>query len=57
MILAKTQYKIYNREFLAIAEAFETPYHYFEVSEYEVFVFMDHNNMRYFIDIKSLNSR
>ena len=54
MILAKTCYKTYNSEFLAIVEAFKTWRHYLDC-KHKVFVLTDHNNLRQFIDIKSLS--
>ncbi len=41
---------------LAILEAFKTLRHYFEGYKYEVLVLIDHNNLRWFIDTKSLSS-
>ena len=56
MILAKTQYKTYDGEFQAIVEAFKTWRYYLEGCKHEVLVFTDHNNLRHFIDTKSLSS-
>ena len=55
MILAKTWYETYNGELLAIVKAFKTWRQYLEGCKYEVFVFTDYNNLRYFIDMKSLS--
>ncbi len=56
MILAETWYKTHNQELLAIVEAFKTWHHYLEDCKYEVFVFTDHNNLRQFMDTKSLSA-
>ena len=57
MILAKTWYKIHDGELLTIIEAFKTWFHYLKGCKYEVFIFTDHNNLRRFINIKSLSSK
>ena len=57
MILAETRYKMHNGELLAIIEAFKTWKHYLEGSRHEVLIFTDHNNLRRFMDTKSLSSR
>ena len=57
MIPVKTQYKTHDGEFLAIVEAFKTWRHYLEGCRHKILVFMDHNNLRCFMDIKSLNFR
>lgn len=54
-ILAETQYKIYNQEFLAIIKAFNTWRYYLEVCKYEILILTDHNNLHWFIDIKRLS--
>ena len=46
MIPAKTRYKTYDGKFLAIVEAFKTWRHYLEGCKHEVFVFINHNNLR-----------
>ena len=56
MILAKTRYKTYDNELLAIVEVFKTWYHYLEGCKYKVFIFTNHNNFHHFMDIKSLSS-
>ena len=53
MILAKTQYKTHNQELLAIVEAFKTWRHYLKGWKYKVLVFLDHNNLHWFIDTKT----
>ena len=57
MIPAETKYKTHNGKFLAIVEAFKTWRHYLEGSRHEVLVFTDNNNLRQFMDTKSLSSR
>ena len=57
MILAKTWYKIYNGELLAIIEAFKTWRHYFKGCKYKVLVLTNHNNLQRFMDTKSLSSK
>lgn len=56
MISIETQYKTYDQELLAIIKIFKTWRYYLEGCKYKVFVFTDHNNLRQFIDIKSLSS-
>ena len=57
MILAETRYKTYDRELLAIVEAFKTWRYYLEGSRHEFLILTDHNNLRQFMDIKSLISK
>ena len=57
MILAKTGYKTYDKELLAIVEAFKTWKHYLERYKYEVLVFTNYYNLCQFINTKSLSSR
>ncbi len=57
MILAETRYKTYNQELLAIIEAFKTWRHYLEGCKYKVLILTNHNNLRWFMDTKSLSSR
>ena len=56
IILAKTQYKIHNRKFFAIVEAFKIWRHNLKDYKYKVLVFTNHNNFCRFIDIKNLSS-
>ena len=44
-------------ELLAIVEAFKTWRHYPEGCKHEVLVLSNHNNLRRFMDTKSLSSR
>ena len=57
MILAKMCYKTHNAELLAIVEAFKNWRHYLEGCQYKVLVLTDHNNLRWFMDTKSLSSQ
>ena len=57
MIPVETRYKTHDAELLAIVEAFKTWRHYLEGCKHEVLVLTDHNNLRRFMDTKSLSSR
>ncbi len=57
MILAETRYKTYDKELLAIIDTFKTWRHFLEGCKHKVVVLIDHNNLRQFIDTKSLSSR
>ena len=57
MIPAETKYETYNSELLAIIEAFKTWWHYLKGCKHEVLVLTNHNNLRQFMDMKSLSSR
>ena len=57
MIPAETRYKTHDDELLAIVEAFKTWRHYLESCKHKVLVLTDNNNLRQFMDIKSLSSR
>ena len=57
MILAETRYKTHNSELLAIIEAFKTWRHYLEGYKHEVFILTNYNNLRRFMDTKSLSFR
>ena len=57
MIPAETRYETHDGELLAIVEAFKTWRHYLEGCKYEVLVLTDYNNLRKFMDTKSLSSR
>ena len=56
MIPAETRYETHDAELLAIVEAFKTWRHYLEGCKHEVLVLTDHNNLRRFMDTKSLSS-
>ena len=57
MIPAENKYETYDGELLAIFEAFKTSKYYLEGSQHEVLMLTDHNNLRQFMDTKSLSSR
>jgi len=48
-------YDIHDKELLAIVEVFKKWRHYFEGTPITVEVFMDHKNLIYFCDTKSLS--
>ena len=56
MIPTETQYKTHNQELLPIIKAFKTLHHYLEGCKYKIFILIDHNNFRQFMDTKSLSS-
>ena len=57
IIPAEIQYETHNSKLLAIIEAFKTWHHYLEGCKYEFLVLTNHNNLRYFMGTKSLNSQ
>ena len=57
IIPAETQYETHNGELLAILKAFRTWRHYLKGSQHELFVLINYNNLRQFIDTKSLSSK
>ncbi len=57
MIPAETRYKTHDQELLAIVKSFKNWRHYLEGCKYKVLVLTDHNNLRRFINTKSLSSR
>ncbi len=57
IIFVETCYKTNNQELLAIVEAFKTWHHDLEDWKYEVFIRTNYNNLRQFMDTKSLNFR
>ncbi len=57
MIPAKSRYETHDQELLANIEAFKTWRHFLEGCKYKVLVFTDYNNLRQFMDTKSLSSR
>ena len=57
MIPAETRYETHDGELLAIVEAFKTWRHYLEGCKHEVLVLTDHNNLRRFMETKSLSFR
>ena len=57
IIPAENRYKTHNAELLAIVEAFKTWRYYLEGYKHEILILTNHNNLRRFMDIKSLSSR
>ena len=57
MISAETRYETHDGELLAIVEAFKTWRHYLKRSQHEVLILTNHNNLRRFMETKSLSSR
>ena len=57
MILAETRYKTHDGKVLTIVKAFKTWRHYLKGSQHEVFVLTNYNNLRQFMDTKSLSSK
>ena len=57
IILAEIRYETHNDELLAIIETFKTWRHYLEGFEYEVFMLINLNNLRQFMNKKSLSFR
>lgn len=56
MIPIEIRYQTHNGELLAIIKAFKIWKHYLEGYKHEVLVLINHNNLCWFIDIKSLSS-
>ena len=56
MILAEMRYETHDGELLANVEAFKIWRHYLEGYKHKVLVFINHNNLRQFMDTKSLSS-
>jgi hypothetical protein len=54
---AEINYKIHDKELLAIVDCFKTWRRYLEGSLHMVQVFMDHKNLEYFMTTKVLNRR
>ena len=57
MILAETRYKMHDGKLLAIVKAFKTWRYYLEGFQHKVLIFTNHNNLRRFMDTKSLSSK
>ena len=57
MIPTETRYKTHDQELLVIVEAFKTWRHYLEGCKFEILLLTDHNNLRRFMDTKSLSLR
>ena len=50
-------YKIHNKEMLAIVQALEEWRHFLEGTEHQFEIWMDHKNLEYFMTAKKLNQR
>ena len=57
MILAKTRYKTHDGELLATVKAFKTWPHYLKGCKHKILVLTNLNNVRRFMDTKSLSSK
>lgn len=57
MILIEIGYDIHNDKLVTIVKAFKILHYYLENYKYEVLVFMNHNNLHHFINMKNLGSR
>ena len=57
IIPAETRYEMYDSELLAIVEVFKTWKHYLKGFQHKVLVLTNNNNLRWFINTKSLSSR
>ena len=57
MIPTETWYETHNGELLAIVKAFKTWRHYLKGCKHKLFVLTHYNNLRRFMDIKSLSSK
>ena len=57
MNLAESNYEIYDKKLLAIIKAFEIWRSELENTEDPVQVFINHNNLKYFMSSKFLNRR
>ena len=57
MLPAETRYETYDGKLLAIVEGLNTWRHYLEGCKNEILILTDHNNLRRFMDTKSLSSR
>ena len=56
IIPIETWYKTHDAELLVIVEAFKTWHHYLEGCKHKFFILTNYNNLRQFIDMKSLSS-
>jgi ribonuclease HI len=53
----ETRYPIYDKEFMAIVNAFKEFRHYLQGSKHQVKVYTDHKNIAYFATTQRLNAR
>jgi hypothetical protein len=54
---AEINYKIYDKELLAVIDSFKVWRYYLEIVLYTTMVFKVHQNLEYFITTKVLNQR
>jgi hypothetical protein len=57
MISAEINYDIYDKELLAIVDAFKIWRAYLEGSPFQIQIYSDHNNLQFFTTTKTLNRR
>ncbi len=57
MIFAEMNYKTHDQKLLIIVECFKHWRHYLKKNYYTMKVFIDHNNLKDFINVKTLNER
>ena len=57
MIPAETRYETHDGKLLAIVKVFKTWCHYLKDCKHKILVLTDHNNLRSFMDTKSLSTR
>ena len=50
-------YKIHNKEMLAIVRGLETWRHLLEEAQFKFEIWMDHKNLEYFMKVQKLNRR
>jgi len=57
VLVTKINYKIHNKELLAIVDSFQEWRHYLEGASSPVTVYTDHKNLEYFMSARVLNRR
>jgi hypothetical protein len=57
MIFAKMNYEMHDQELLIIVECFKHWRHYLKKNYHTMKVFIDHNNLKDFMNVKTLNER
>jgi hypothetical protein len=57
MILAKMNYETHDQKLLIIVEYFKHWRHYLKKNYYTMKIFIDHNNLKDFMNVKTLNKR
>ena len=55
--VAEINYKIHDKELLAIVDSFQEWYHLLEGATHQVTVYTDHKNLEYFMSTRVLNRR